>query len=184
MNNAFQTGVRGRILSHSRLFVLLLGLSAVGCGLNSKGNISGKVLYDGKPLPGGLVTFVPTSGQGAFTSRLGPDGSYSLEKVPTGPMKIAVKAFPPKQGGGRSGGGRSGGGRLKPMADKVKSGKITLSDETRAKMSKGMKEQLEAAAGPKEADVSVPPQYSDPEKSGLQYTVTSGSQTHDVEIPK
>jgi hypothetical protein len=176
MNNAFQACARRRTPFHRRLFVLLLGLSAVGCG--SKGNISGKVLYDGKPLPAGVVTFVPTSGQGAFTSRLGPDGSYSLEKVPTGPVKIAVKAFPPKQGGGRR-----GGGKLKRMADAVKSGKLILSDERRAKMPKVTK-QLEAALAPEEAGVSVPPQYWDADKSGLQYIVTSGSQTHDVEIPK
>jgi hypothetical protein len=173
MNNAFQARARRRTPFHRRLFVLLLGLSAVGCG--SKGNISGKVLYDGKSLPAGIVTFVPTSGQGAFSSRLGPDGSYSLEKVPTGPVKIAVKAFPRI---------RNRGGRLKPMADAVKSGKLILSDERRAKMAKGMKEKLEAALGPEEAGVSVPPQYWDADKSGLQYIVTSGSQTHDVEIPK
>jgi hypothetical protein len=34
----------------------------------------------------------------------------------------------------------------------------------------------------KEQYVPIPASYKDPEKSGLTYTVTGGTQTHDIEL--
>lgn len=56
--------------------VTLLG---AGCGEDDapRALVSGKVMYNGSPLPEGEVTFIPASG-GLGTSLIGPDGSYSL----------------------------------------------------------------------------------------------------------
>jgi hypothetical protein len=68
---------------------------AVGCGSN-KGSVSGKVTYQGKPLPSGFVTFVVENG-GPMHAEIQGDGSYHFDKVPVGPVKIGVQ---PKSGGG------------------------------------------------------------------------------------
>ena len=58
-----------------------------GCG-PSKGDISGKVMYKGAPLPTGHVQF--QSPAGAFVGEIGPDGSYTVKGVPTGSSKISI----------------------------------------------------------------------------------------------
>jgi hypothetical protein len=94
MNQGLRTG----------LLVLPLVL---GCGPGS-GTVSGKVLYGGKPLPGGTVTFYPEQG-GGLMAGIGGDGSYVVD-VPVGGAKIAVQ-IPraglrrrPEKGGARQAG--------------------------------------------------------------------------------
>jgi hypothetical protein len=153
------------------LLVLLLGLPAAGC--SSKGDISGKVLYQGRPMSAGAVTFFPSSGKGAFTSRIKEDGSYRVEKVPVGEVKIAV--VPPARGIAVP------NAQAKKIAQAVKSGQTTISEEALAKMPPKYKEALERPSAPGQS-VPFPPHYSDPEKSGLAYTVTGGGQSHDIEL--
>src|SRR5437588_6501794 len=81
---------RGRLAS---LAILLLALLiATGCsGKKASGTVSGKVTYQGKALRGGSVTFIPADGVGVATSRIAEDGSYKVEKVPAGNVKITVE---------------------------------------------------------------------------------------------
>lgn len=155
------------------LFVCSLGLFVVGCG--SKGTVSGKVLYQGKPLHAGVVTFFPSSGGGSFTGRIQADGSYRVEKVTPGQAKIAI--VPPTPVAAASGRGRMPPG----MAEAVKSGKIKLSDEARAKMMPGQKKAVESLSSSTEPE-AIPQQYSDAAKSGLECRVNGGYQTHDIEL--
>lgn len=60
-----------------RLLGLLL-LSIVGCNSGPQvAPVSGKVLYNGKPLPYGVVMFQPAQGQLA-QGEIQPDGTFSL----------------------------------------------------------------------------------------------------------
>jgi hypothetical protein len=61
---------------------------ATGCG-KSKGTVSGKVTYQGKPLTSGLVTFVPEKGAAVY-SPIDAEGKYRVENVPLGLAKISV----------------------------------------------------------------------------------------------
>lgn len=73
------------------LFLAVCGLGCGGIGGGSAGfNVGGKVTYaDGKPVPGGDVTF--TSGRRTFTGSIIGEGSYSMnERVPSGTYKVAV----------------------------------------------------------------------------------------------
>jgi len=75
--------------------ILLLGALAVaGCGGPPTGDISGKVIYQGKALPGGYVNFT-TEGPGGRTvsGEVGKDGSYSVQKVPVGEAKVTVQGI-------------------------------------------------------------------------------------------
>jgi hypothetical protein len=64
------------------LAVALVGLVPVACGPSGPemASISGKVTYDGKPVPKGTITFIPVipAGRNAV-GVIGPDGSYSLQ---------------------------------------------------------------------------------------------------------
>jgi hypothetical protein len=144
---------------------------ASGCG--SKGEVSGKVLYQGKPLAGGVVTFLPASGQGAFVANIGEDGSYHLSKVPAGKMKITVKST-------------SSNPSLSPMQQKmIKENKKKKKEYTKEELEKlppEMRKALEDSSSSPGKLVPIPPQYGDPEKSGLECTVTGGKQDHNIEL--
>lgn len=57
--------------------VSLVSLSGCGGGL-ATATASGVVLYNGKPLPGASVIFVPEQGGPASTGLTGSDGSFTL----------------------------------------------------------------------------------------------------------
>jgi hypothetical protein len=63
-------------------------LGLAGCG-SSSGIVTGKVTYNNRPLKGGNVTFVGANG--SASARINEDGTYTIDKVPTGEAKIAVE---------------------------------------------------------------------------------------------
>jgi hypothetical protein len=151
----------------SLIVCLLLGTA--GCA--SKGQIAGKVLYRGKPLPGGTVTFLPAGGKGAFNSSILQDGSYSLAQVPSGEVTITVETESKNPG---------------PQGTSGQKSKARIYRMYREKMQKLMQEKTPGRTPrqfpSKEQYVPIPASYQDPEKSGLKYTVTDGTQTHDIEL--
>ena len=72
---------------------LLLILAGTGCGPHL-GHVSGKVLYKNQPLSSGTVLFVGPDGTTRGFSAIAADGTYRIEKVPVGPVKIAVVSEP------------------------------------------------------------------------------------------
>ena len=158
----------------SLIVCLLLGTA--GCA--SKGNISGKVLYRGKPLPGGTVTFLPAGGKGAFNSLIQEDGSYNLTQVPPGEVTIIVETesknpnppINPRLGAKEAQNVKKM--REQRQAEKTKFFEWRTRSQARSQPRLPSKEQY----------VPIPASYKDPEKSGLTYTVTGGTQTHDIEL--
>jgi hypothetical protein len=73
-----------------------------GCE-RGRGDVSGTVTLNGKPLPGGMVTFVADNGQ-AEAARIGEDGKYTISNVPAGPARITVVTQQPvrMQGNGKA----------------------------------------------------------------------------------
>jgi hypothetical protein len=151
---------------HLRIIVeMSVVLLAAGC--SSRGTVSGKVLYKGKPLPGGSVIFIHQ--QGAFSSGIREDGSYSIDRIPTGPVKIAVigliKAVGPLPKGVK--------------AEKLKQNTPKLQEKVPQEIMAAMTRPPEAG---KKSAVFFPPKYSNPEQSGLEYTVVGGPQTYDIQL--
>jgi hypothetical protein len=68
--------------------VLMLTLFVAGCSRGT-GNVSGKVLFKGQPLPAGTITFYDDE-NGVTSSAINPDGTYAVSKVRTGAAKVAV----------------------------------------------------------------------------------------------
>src|SRR5262245_28898227 len=84
-------------MSQRLVAVLSLGLSlaAAGCG-GGTGDLAGKVLYKDKPVVYGTV-FAVGSDQQLRTAAIDPDGSYRLEKVPAGEVRLAVVSPDPAE---------------------------------------------------------------------------------------
>jgi hypothetical protein len=71
----------------------LLVLFAVGCA--GRGDVSGTVTFNGKPLVFGTVTFEGSDGSLQY-GNIKPDGSYTVNGVALGEAKVAVSSTNPK----------------------------------------------------------------------------------------
>jgi hypothetical protein len=128
-------------------------LLSVGCGA-SKGDVSGKVNYRGKPLPAGTVTFFGADDRVVGSSQVSAAGDYSMTKVLAGPVKITVtvppairdpSAPPPPKGG------------KKKEQDPKEEERFLI-------------------------HLDVPAKYRFPDQSGLTYTVQPGKQEHTIDL--
>lgn len=74
-------------------FVLGILTLMTGCGKGQHSvehtEVSGKVLFGGKPLPGGKVTFITVDGGFASTGTIDENGNYQI-KAPVGEVEIGV----------------------------------------------------------------------------------------------
>jgi hypothetical protein len=80
-----------RLMCRPWLPLCLLTL-ALGCGSNAKyetAEVTGKVLYKDKVLPGGKVTFIADQGGLAMDGTIDENGNYRV-KAPVGPVHITV----------------------------------------------------------------------------------------------
>jgi hypothetical protein len=146
------TQARERVGSALGFLGLLTLLALAGCS-SKTGTISGKVLLNGQPLPGGDVSFVSVDQTGkVLSSQAAPiqsDGSYSIAKVPIGPVKITVE-------------GKAGIPKLDPA--KMNIPKTALPPIRQ------------------ESAVPVPRRYGKLETTDLALTVQGGSQEHNIEL--
>jgi hypothetical protein len=127
-----------------------------GCGGSSQSTVTGKVSYKGQPLKGGTVTIIPQSG-GIASTTIGEDGSYKIDKVPTGPAKVTVDTK-----------------SLRPASKNQSFGPY-------AKAPKDI-----TTPGNQQGDpsryVQIPDQYADPDSSDLTLTVKKGAQQFDIDL--
>lgn len=137
--------------------VLVVGL---GCGA-STGIVTGKVTYQNKPVSSGSVVFHGANGR-VDSGLLDANGNYTIARAPVGTVKVAVmaaKSSTKAAGGGAPPGPPAGKGKLKQAPDTI---------------DKPVPATVETSP--------IPERYYDPEKSGLVYTVTSGSQVIDIDL--
>src|SRR5262245_40312804 len=73
-----------------RGFVAVMALFALasGCGKPITGHVTGRVVQNGKPVPGGQIAFIGANGIPVCATIA--DGAYRADGVPTGPMFITV----------------------------------------------------------------------------------------------
>ena len=140
------------------VFLLATSFGLLGCGSSSPGTVSGKVYLKDKLLKGGNVTFLTADKKISQSAKIGEDGSYTIENIPAGPIKIAVETMSLKQ----------------------------AASVPRNNAPPGQKSPNSSAVDPKELMkryVPIPEKYADPSESGLEYTVKSGKQDHDIKLP-
>jgi hypothetical protein len=144
-----------------RLFSLVLFLSALalaGCGPRV-GIVSGKVTYKNAPLPSGTITFIGGGkGDKPQWSPIAADGSYQVNNVPVGNVKVTVETTPPTNLPG------VGGGTVKPP---------TVPGVPPPPDSSSLGG---ADASKPGAYVPIPTKYKDADQSGLGMEVKSGKQ--------
>jgi len=142
---------------------LLAGVALLTAGCGGTGTVSGKISYNGLALGGGRVTFMNADGKGSKSAPIQPDGSYMIE-VPSGPAKIAVETQSVKPVPGKG----------HPVMPKPPPGKEPAGYDPKM---------YEGGPSKDEKYVPIPATYGDIEQSGLTYTVTRGSQEHDIKLP-
>lgn len=148
-------------------------LVLLGCGGNkSGGEISGTVTYQGKPLAEGTVAFHPVSGKETFGTQIEEDGSYRISNVPPGDMKVTVETGPL---------GKIPDVAVKRAQKMLKSGGKQYTKEEIKNLDPRMRRAALENITPGRY-LSLPPQYANPDQSGLTYTVTEGKQQHDIEL--
>jgi hypothetical protein len=150
-------------------FALLPVIAAAGCTGQSKVTVSGVVKYKGTPLKGGSVTFNSTAGKFSPVASINEDGTYKIENCPTGPVKITVdtESLKPKFNSGPA-----MPGQIKaPPAYGPPPGQ-----------NEGGYTPPSAAPDMSKRYVQIPLVYSDPKESKLDYTVTTGETTHNIDL--
>lgn len=153
MKTCVSKPVLGLIGSGLSLGLLML---LAGCGSDARSvdhvEVTGKVLLDGKPLPGGKVTFVAVNGGFASSGTIDENGNYQIN-APVGEAQIGVT--------NRMLQGRPGSKGGPPTVTKAEA------KERQPLKGRWMK---------------IPSHYEDPYSSGLKFTVKPGSQSHDIEL--
>jgi hypothetical protein len=139
--------------------ILLLGTGCPVPKSAAMAEVSGTVTFQGRPLPGGRVTFVSKSGQ-SFTGggNIDENGNYTLQ-APVGDVKVSVdnKMLP----------GAPSGHKGRPSNIAKPGLKRPGSEE--AQTMKGYY-------------VAIPNKYTSPDTSGLEYKIQKGSNTIEIKL--
>ena len=149
----------------------------VGCG-QGKGKLSGQVLWNGAPLPGGKVTFRPADPKAnPVVVELDEGGNYEVS-LPTGEVLVSVDNRD-----------------LEPRPAPIAGTSLNLPPEVRDAISKTKKEGAPPAppadgnqtsaspsSKPRGQYVRIPDKFYTIDTSGLKYTVPSGNQKQDIEL--
>lgn len=148
------------------LFALLL---AAGCSSPGQGEVSGKVTYKSKPLPGGLVTFRPADGKhNAVTVELDTEGNYPAVTLPAGEVAVIIDNRDLAPQPDLSGPSLSG---------------IPLSAEAKKVLKEAPPAPRAGGGGRKSPRyVLIPERYHAAETSGLKFKVERGAQKKDFEL--
>jgi hypothetical protein len=155
-----------RMLQIGLIAALFLGLAA-GCSRNPQApaKISGRVLYNGNPVPGGTITF-HSEGKGSYSRELAEDGTYELADIPTGTLTVTVdteqlnpKKKPPDYGG---------------MGNKMYAERVAAEQ----KMGRTIAPKGES----REKYVKIPLKYSSSKTSPLTVDIQSGRQVKEFDL--
>jgi hypothetical protein len=151
---------------------LLLALAVSGCG-GGESKVRGKVTHNGKAVVWGSVTLQDQRGA-VHQATIDLNGNYEIDKVPVGPVKIAVVS--PKPAAGRAKGEKD--------AKDAKGGKGGEIDDPREQFFKGKEKESapERPLPPPGAWFPIPDKYASTETSGLTGEVKPKETELNIEI--
>jgi hypothetical protein len=137
-----------RKIALRRSFVALTAaclVGVLGCSKATEGTVTGKVMFQGKPLQGGTVKLWNNKGADAFNLAINNEGVCNGTNVPPGEYKVTIE--PINTGGGSS-----------PMMDEA----------TKAKMQKEM------GGAVMSTSVQLPAKVTDPKQTDLTWSIKAG----------
>jgi hypothetical protein len=163
----------------SRLFLLGLLITfpalllALGCS-PGKADVSGTVMYNGKPVAGGNVVFLPEDGgKGGGSATVDKEGNFSLTNTSPGKMKVYI-TVPEKPKG-------APGGAPKMMPDDKK--KDMKKGPDASKLPPGVDPKMfDPNAVDQNSFVEIPKRYKDVGTSGLTFEIKPGKNTFAIEL--
>lgn len=140
--------------------VLTAAMLTGASGCARKADVQGTVTHRGRPVIAGSVIFVSADNT-ALAAVIEPDGTYAVDGIPPGPVKVAVVSQDPARG-------RS-----------VQAGDKLLHRTGRGKRKGNAMRKLPA---PTKGWFPLPAEVGDPEKSGLLFVVAPGRATLPIEL--
>jgi hypothetical protein len=141
-------------ISNPRFWAIALAVSlAGGCGSGSN-TVTGEVTYEGQPVGGGFVTFLPADGKGPSVGGALENGRYTVENITPGPKVMKVEA--------------------------VKAVKFARSSQEMADMAAARKAKGDDSGMIERADV-IPP---DAEGNNAPVEIKAGAQTINIHLKK
>jgi hypothetical protein len=156
-----------------RFVPLLLLPAMVGCGVG-QGKVSGKVMFEGKPLPGGRVTFFPQEkGLNDVTVLLDEQGNYQVD-LPACEVKVTVNNQELKPRHRLSFGGVPPG----IPGQAIQKLKQAPKQEAKGTIDPGMRGRIPGKY------VEIPAKFADLSTTPLSFTVHRGDQLHNIELTK
>ena len=155
--------------------VLLLA----GCN-RPVGSVSGKVMYQGKPLNGGSVSFVSTEGNRSYAAGIKEDGTYTVPDLLGGSYKVCVETSSLKPSGHQIPGGM--GTPAIPKGAKTGAPADAPLPEGYIPQAAGSDPAAAALASNKRKYVAIPEKYAKPDETDLAYTFKGGAETFDIEL--
>jgi hypothetical protein len=151
----------------------------IGCkGSSNPSRVSGKVTYNGNPVTGGTITFIPAAGLeeakgtggGFYQTRIKPDGTYERSEMPAGEFIVTVET----ESMNADASAKQGKGGFDPN----QMGQMNQMEEMMKK-----KGAVPADAGKSGgAYVKIPAKYAEKSTTPLKTTLESGKNTYSPDL--
>jgi hypothetical protein len=148
------------------LMGFVLGMVLTGCSGGPRlGKVSGRVTFNGKPVPTGTIMFYPDAGPAAVGA-IGPDGTYTLATIKPGDGAVV------------------GSHRVTIQATTVGPGSLVDPKSFEEEMQLAQRKDPKAKVlVPGKVDWIVQEKYSRPDTTDLTATVLPGTNTIDFLLP-
>jgi hypothetical protein len=144
------------MFKQSALLCSLLLLCGCSSGDGKNADVMGKVTYNGAPVPAGTVQLVPLQGGSPQVLVIGPDGAFHVGVVPLGEYKVAIETE-----------------SVKDMFNRMFPAQAGPMDP--AQLPAEMRAQVPVY-------VPIPPQYADPNTSGLSWDLKNATEKKNFEL--
>jgi hypothetical protein len=162
----------------SFLFVpFLAAIVLVGCKNSATpARVSGKVTYNGTPVTGGTITFIPVDSNDSYRAGIKADGTYTLNDAAVGEMVVVVEteSINPNPVGRPKG--------IDYQAPGQKDSGATNNQKSMLDMMKKMERAPADAGASVGTYVQIPAKFSEKKSSPLRFTLKAGKQDYDAKL--
>ena len=142
---------------------LLVVAAVSGCGGDlPRSSVHGKVTYQGKAVSGGTVIFLSKDNM-THLADIQPDGTYTVQGVPQGAVKVSVQQPPPRPA-------------PRPAPVPGKDNSVAAADDEARRKGQADPPPAARSAG------QLPPRYSDPAQSGLAFDLMDADQEFPIDL--